>query len=105
MRVFYLHALPSLSTSIQSRMFWYTEVNMHMFRSRVHIMSLVILACFAVGTALAQNQAQPQSTKPPATSTPKMEDVSKCTQKHWHAAKPKTSQPTAKRTDFQNKTK
>jgi hypothetical protein len=105
MRVFYLHALPSLSTSIQSRMFWYAEVNMRMFRSRVHIMSLVILACFAVGTALAQNQAQPQSTKPPATSTTKMEDVSKWTQKQWDAAKAKWSEEKAKWDNCQKQAK
>ena len=53
---------------------------MHMFRLRSHVLSLVIFAYFA-GAALAQNQTQPQSTKPPATSTIKMEDVSKWTQK------------------------
>jgi hypothetical protein len=86
-------------------MFWYAEVNMRMFRSRVHIMSLVILACFAVGTALAQNQAQPQSTKPPATSTTKMEDVSKWTQKQWDAAKAKWSEEKAKWDNCQKQAK
>ena len=59
---------------------------MHMFRLRTHVLSLVIFAYFATGAALAQNQTQPQSTKPPATSTTKMEDVSKWTQKQWDAA-------------------
>ena len=67
---------------------------MHVFRLRTHVLSLVIFAYFAAGAALAQNQTQPQST--PATSTTKMEDVSKWTQKQWDAAKAKWSEEKAK---------
>ena len=81
--------------------FRYTEVNLHMFRLRTHVLSLVIFAYFATGAALAQNQTQPQSTKPPATSTTKMEDVSKWTQKQWDAAKAKWSEEKAKWGDCQ----
>jgi hypothetical protein len=78
-----------------------TEVNMHVFRLRTHVLSLVIFAYFAAGAALAQNQTQPQSTKPPATSTTTMEDVSKWTQKQWDAAKAKWSEEKAKWGDCQ----
>lgn len=74
-----------------------------MFRLRTDVLSLVIVAYFAAGAALAQNQTQtqPQSTKPPATSTTKMEDVSKWTQKQWDAAKAKWSEEKAKWGDCQ----
>src|SRR6266480_6808322 len=77
---------------------------MHMFRLRTHVVSLVILAYFAPGAA-AQNQTQPQPTKPPATSTIKMEDVSKWTQKQWDAAKAKWSEEKAKWGDCQKQAK
>jgi hypothetical protein len=73
----------------------------YMFRLRTHVVSLVILASFAAGAALAQNQTQPQPTKPAATSTIKMEDVSKWTQKQWDAAKAKWSAEKAKWGDCQ----
>ena len=78
---------------------------MYMFRLRTQVMSLVILAYFAAGAVLAQNQTQPQSTKPPATSTTKMEDVSKWTQKQWDAAKAKWSEEKAKWGDCQKQAK
>jgi len=81
------------------------EGQMYMFRLRTQVMSLVILAYFAAGAVLAQNQTQPQSTKPPATSTTKMEDVSKWTQKQWDAAKAKWSAEKAKWGDCQKQTK
>lgn len=50
-----------------------------MFRLGTHVLLAGILACLGAGAVLAQNQTQPQSTKPPATSTIKMEDASKWT--------------------------
>ena len=76
-----------------------------MLRLRAHVLSIVILAYFAGGVAFAQNQTQPQSTKPPATSTIKMEDVSKWTQKQWDAAKAKWSEEKAKWDDCQKQAK
>jgi hypothetical protein len=89
------------STPIQKCVFRYTEVNMCLFRLRTPVMSLVILAYFAAGAALAQNQTQRQPAKPAATSTIKMEDVSKWTQKQWDAAKAKWSEEKAKWGDCQ----
>ena len=52
-----------------------------------NFLSVVVLTCFAAGASLAQSQTQAQQApKPAETSTIKMEDVSKWTQKQWNAA-------------------
>src|SRR5215469_7970983 len=64
-----------------------------MVRLRSYVLSIVVLTYFAAGASLAQGQTQPQSApKPAETSTMKMEDVSKWTQKQWNAAKAKWSE-------------
>jgi hypothetical protein len=77
-----------------------------MARLYAHVMSMVVLAHFAVGASLAQSQTQPQpAPKPAETSTIKMEDVSKWTQKQWDAAKAKWSEEKAKWSDCQTQAK
>lgn len=76
-----------------------------MFRLGTHVLLAGILACLGAGAVLAQNQTQPQSTKPPATSTIKMEDASKWTQKRWDAAKAKWSEEKARWQDCQKQAK
>jgi hypothetical protein len=51
---------------------------------------MVVLTYLAAGASSAQSQTQPQEApKPAETSTMKMEDVSKWTQKRWNVAKAK----------------
>jgi hypothetical protein len=58
---------------------------------------MVILAYFGAGASIAQSQTQPQpAPKPAETSTIKMEDVSKWTQKQWDAAKAKWTEEKVK---------
>ena len=53
-----------------------------------NFLSIVVLTCFAAVASLAQSQTQAQQApKPAETSTMKIEDVSKWTQKQWNAAK------------------
>jgi hypothetical protein len=67
-----------------------------MTRIRTYILPALILACFVGASHLAQSQTQTQTSKPAETSMPKMEDVSKWTQKQWSAAKAKWSEEKAK---------
>jgi hypothetical protein len=77
-----------------------------MAQLRSDILPMVILACFAATAALAQGQTQPQpASKPAETSMPKMEDVSKWTQKQWNTAKAKWSEEKAKWSDCQTQVK
>jgi hypothetical protein len=77
-----------------------------MARLHAHVLSMVILAYFAAGASLAQSQTQPQpAPKPAETSTVKMEDVSKWTQKRWDAAKAKWSEEKVKWGDCQKQAK
>ena len=69
---------------------------------RTSILTIMVLTVVATAPAFAQSQTQPQSaTKPVATSTTKMEDVSKWTQKQWNAAKAKWSKEKVKWADCQ----
>jgi hypothetical protein len=64
-----------------------------MIRSLRHVLPVVVLTFLGASASLAQGQTQPQSaSKPAETSTIKMEDVSKWTQKQWNAAKAKWSE-------------
>jgi hypothetical protein len=73
-----------------------------MARLHSHVLSTVVLTYLAASTSLAQGQTQPQpAPKPAETSTIKMEDVSKWTQKQWNAAKAKWSEEKAKWNDCQ----
>jgi hypothetical protein len=77
-----------------------------MARLHAHVLSMVVLAYFAAGASLAQSQTQSQPPpKPAETSMPKMEDVSKWTQKQWDAAKAKWSEEKAKWNDCQTQAK
>ena len=68
-----------------------------MIRPNSYVLSMVVLTCLGAGASLAQGQTQPQSApKPAETSTMKMEDVSKWTQKQWNAAKAKWSEEKTK---------
>jgi serine protease inhibitor ecotin len=61
-----------------------------MIRLNSHVLCVVVLTCFGASASLAQGQTQPQQApKPAETSTMKMDDVSKWTQKQWNAAKVK----------------
>jgi hypothetical protein len=72
---------------------------MEEFMARLH-------AYFTAGASLAQSQTQPQpAPKPAETSTVKMEDVSKWTQKQWNAAKAKWSEEKVKWGDCQKQAK
>ena len=68
------------------------------------VLSVVVLTCVGAGASLAQGQTQPQQ-KPAETSTMKMEDVSKWTQKQWNAAKAKWFQEKTKWNDCQTRAK
>jgi hypothetical protein len=53
-----------------------------MIRLNSYVFSVVVLRCLGAGASSAQSQTQPQQApKPAETSTMKMEDVSKWTQK------------------------
>jgi len=71
-----------------------------------YILSVVVLTCLGAGAPSAQSQTQPQQApKPAETSTMKMEDVSKWTQKQWNAAKAKWSEEKTKWNDCQTQAK
>jgi len=71
-----------------------------------NFLSVVVLTCFAGGASLAQSQTQAQQApKPAETSTMKMEDVSKWTQKQWNAAKAKWTEKRAQWNDCQTQAK
>jgi len=56
----------------------------------LRVLPIVIVTYLAAGASLAQSRTQPQQAPKPAdTSTMKMEDVSKWTQKQWNVAKAK----------------
>jgi len=77
-----------------------------MIRLNGYVLSVVVLTCFGAGASLAQGQTQPQSaSKPAETSTIKMEDVSKWTQKQGNAAKAKWSEKKTKWNDCQTEAK
>ena len=77
-----------------------------MIRSARHVLPIVMLTNLGVGASLAQGQTQPQSApKPAETSTMKMEDVSKWTQKQWNTAKAKWSEEKRKWNDCQAQAK
>jgi hypothetical protein len=77
-----------------------------MIRSARHVLPIVILTYFGVSASLAQTPTQPQSApKSTETSTMKMEDVSKWTQKQWDAAKAKWSEEKTKWNDCQTQAK
>ena len=77
-----------------------------MIRSARYVLPIVFLTCLGVTAPLAQNQTQPQSApKPAETSTIKIEDVSKWTQKQWNAAKAKWSEEKTKWSDCQAQAK
>jgi hypothetical protein len=77
-----------------------------MIRSSRHVLPIVVLTYLGAGASLAQSQTQPQSApKPAETSTIKMEDVSKWTQKQWNAAKAKWSEEKTKWNDCQTQAK
>jgi hypothetical protein len=64
-----------------------------MIRLPKHALPIAVLMYLGASASLAQSQTQPQSApKPAETSTIKMEDVSKWTQKQWNAAKAKWSE-------------
>jgi hypothetical protein len=74
-----------------------------MIRSSSFVLSVVVLTCLGAAASLAQS---PQSAPKPAdTSTMKMEDVSKWTQKQWNAAKAKWSEEKTKWNDCQTQAK
>jgi len=77
-----------------------------MIRSARHVVPIVFVTCFGVTAPLAQSQTQTQpAPKPAETSTIKMEDVSKWTQKQWNAAKAKWSEEKTKWSDCQAQAK
>src|SRR5215831_15746579 len=81
-----------------------------MTRIRTYISPALILACFVGASFLAQSQTQTQpqthtTSKPAESSMPKMEDVSKWTQKQWNAAKAKWSEEKTKWNDCQTQAK
>jgi hypothetical protein len=76
-----------------------------MIRLNRYVFSIVVLTYFSAGISLAQSQTQPQAPKPSETSTMKMEDVSKWTQKQWNAAKAKWSEEKTKWNDCQTQAK
>jgi hypothetical protein len=82
-------------------------VEMERLMSRLNnFLSVVVLTCFAAGASLAQRQTQAQQEpKPAETSTMKMEDVSKWTQKQWNAAKAKWTEKRAQWNDCQTQAK
>ena len=76
-----------------------------MIRLNSYVLSVVILTCFAAAS-LAQSQTQPQQApKPAETSTMKMEDVSKWTQKQWNDAKAKLAEKKTQWNDCQTQAK
>jgi phage shock protein A len=77
-----------------------------MIRLNGHVLSIVVLTYLAAGASLAQSQPQlQQAPKTAETSTIKMEDVSKWTQKQWNAAKAKWSEEKTKWNDCQTQAK
>jgi hypothetical protein len=62
-----------------------------------------VFTYLAAGALLAQSQTQPQeAAKPAETSTMKMEDVSKWTQKQWKVAKANRFREDAANPDLKN---
>jgi hypothetical protein len=77
-----------------------------MIRLNSYVLSIVVLIYLAAGASLAQSQTQPQQApKPAETSTMKMEDVSKWTQKQWNAAKAKWAEKKTQWNDCQTQAK
>ncbi|MGC2080234.1 MAG: hypothetical protein WA728_30315 [Xanthobacteraceae bacterium] len=77
-----------------------------MIRLNSYVLSVVVLTCLGAGALFAQGQTQPQlATKPAGTSTMKMEDVSKWTQKQWNAAKAKSTEEKTQWNDCQTQAK
>ena len=77
-----------------------------MIRSNSYALSIVAFTYLSAGNSLAQSQTQPQQApKPAETSTMKMEDVSKWTQKQWNTAKAKWSEEKTKWNDCQAQAK
>jgi len=77
-----------------------------MVRLQSNVLSIAVLTFLGASVSLAQNQTQPQSApKPAETSTMKMEDVSKWTQKQWNVAKAKWSEEKTKWNDCQTQAK
>ena len=73
-----------------------------MIRLNSYVLSVVVLTCLGAGASLAQGQTQPQQAPKPAdTSTMKMEDVSKWTQKQWNVAKAKWTEKKTQWNDCQ----
>jgi hypothetical protein len=98
----------SAPTAFHSRLRRTTAATLERFMTRIrtYISPALILACFVGASSLAQSQTQTQPTSKPAeTSMPKMEDVSKWTQKQWNAAKAKWSEEKTKWNDCQNQAK
>jgi hypothetical protein len=73
-----------------------------MIRLNGYVLSIVVLIYLAAGASLAQPQ---QAPKPAETSTMKMEDVSKWTQKQWNAAKAKWTEKKTQWNDCQTQAK
>jgi hypothetical protein len=77
-----------------------------MIRLPKHALPIAVLMYLGANASLAQSQTQPQSApKPAETSTIKMEDVSKWTQKQRNAAKAKWSEEKATWNDCQTQAK
>ena len=82
-------------------------IEMERLMSRLNnFLSIVVLTCFAAVASLAQSQTQAQQApKPAETSTMKIEDVSKWTQKQWNAAKAKWTEKKTQWNDCQTQAK
>jgi len=77
-----------------------------MIRLNSYVFSVVVLTSLGAGASSAQSQTQPQQApKPAETSTMKMEDVSKWTQKQWNAAKAKWTKEKTQWNDCQTQAK
>jgi hypothetical protein len=77
-----------------------------MIRVNSYLMWVVVLTYIVAGASSAESQTQPQQApKPAETSTMKMEDVSKWTQKQWNAAKAKWTEKKTQWNDCQTQSK
>src|SRR5262249_9677784 len=80
----------------------FVEMERFMIRLNSYVLPIVIVTYLAAGASLAQSQTQPQQAPKPAdTSTMKMEDVSKWTQKQWNVAKAKWTEKKTQWNDCQ----
>ena len=69
-------------------------------------LSIVVLTCFSAVASSAQSQTRAQQArKPTETSTMKIEEVSKWTQKQWNAAKAKWTEKKTQWNDCQTQGK